>query len=399
MANISCIERAQTLLRYCLDGRAWPKVLLYELIDECPQEFFRVVVEGLADFFEPRLCDTYAALFSDAIEYVLPELRAEALVARYKRVRRARTCGGTPKHVFVLSRVTLGADIKITSIFLEAAKRRFPEASIHFVGARKAAELFPSVDQVAVDYQRGVSLRERLAPWGEMKARLSIPDSIVIDPDSRLTQLGLLPVCAEENYYFFESRAYGGEGTEDLSALVRRWVAETMGISDEIEQPRASEPRPSGRGHISISLGTGGNASKRIADPFESELLRLVAKKPGIVWIDKGAGGEEAVRVDRAIAGSGIPRDRVLTWEGSFAGFAGLIADSRLYIGYDSAGQHAAAALGVPLLTIFAGFPSLRMFQRWQPAGAGRIEVVRVDNPDPKIVLAQVEKSLDSLLP
>ncbi|MDQ6664029.1 MAG: glycosyltransferase family 9 protein, partial [Acidobacteriota bacterium] len=148
-----------------------------------------------------------------------------------------------------------------------------------------------------------------------------------------------------------------------------------------------------------ISLGTGGNESKRIADPFESELLRLVAKNPGTLWIDKGAGGEEAVRVDRAVVNSGISQNRVRTWEGSFAGFADIIARSRLYVGYDSAGQHAAAALGVPLLSIFAGFPSLRMFQRWRPTGAGRIEIVRVDNPDPIVLLAQVEKSLDSLLP
>ena len=35
-------------------------------------------------------------------------------------------------------------------------------------------------------------------------------------------------------------------------------------------------------------------------------------------------------------------------WEGSFAGFAAIIAASRLYVGYDSAGQHVAAACGVP---------------------------------------------------
>ncbi|MGI8989596.1 MAG: hypothetical protein ACR2I2_08440 [Bryobacteraceae bacterium] len=394
MANISCIERAGTLLRYCLDGRAWPKELLHELVDECPEEFFRVVVEGLADLFEPRLCDTYAVLFSEAIEYVLPELGAGALVERYNRVRRGRICSADPKHVFVLSRVTLGADIKITNIVLEATKRRFPEASIYFVGGRKAAELFPGVDRVPIEYPRGGSLRERLASWREMAARLSIPGSIVIDPDSRLTQLGLLPVCAEENYFFFESRAYGGAGDEDLSALARRWVSETLGVSD------VSAPSRSGHGDgIAISLGTGGNPLKRIADPFESELLRLVAQKPGTIRIDKGAGGEEAVRVDRAIAHSGIDRNRVHAWEGSFAGFADLIARSRVYIGYDSAGQHAAAVRGVPLLAIFAGFPSHRMFQRWRPTGPGGIEIVKVENPDPVAVLAQVKKSLDSLLP
>ena len=38
-----------------------------------------------------------------------------------------------------------------------------------------------------------------------------LPNSIVIDPDSRLTQLGLLPICREEDYYFFESRSFGAD--------------------------------------------------------------------------------------------------------------------------------------------------------------------------------------------
>jgi ADP-heptose:LPS heptosyltransferase len=79
----------------------------------------------------------------------------------------------------------------------------------------------------------------------------------------------------------------------------------------------------------------------------------------------------------------------VRTWEGSFAGFASIIAQSRLYVGYDSAGQHAAAACGVPLVTVFAGFPCPRMLARWRPTGRGPIEVVRVDEPNPSRVLAE----------
>ena len=150
-----------------------------------------------------------------------------------------------------------------------------------------------------------------------------------------------------------------------------------------------------------VSLGTGGNPAKGIGDPFEAELLACLAQYQGeavdTIWIDKGAGGEEASRVDRAIALSGVPRDRVRLWEGSFAGFASIIARSKLYVGYDSAGQHAAAACGIPLVTIFVGHPSERMFARWRPTGTGPIEIVKVDHPDPRSVLAQVKKSLDSL--
>ena len=76
-------------------------------------------------------------------------------------------------------------------------------------------------------------------------------------------------------------------------------------------------------------------------------------------------------------------------WDGSFAGFASIISGAHLYVGYDSAGQHVAAACGVPLISIFAGFPAPRMFQRWRPTG-DRCHVIRVDRPDVQEVLDRV---------
>ena len=51
----------------------------------------------------------------------------------------------------------------------------------------------------------------------------------------------------------------------------------------------------------------------------------------------------------------------VITWEGSLSGLAGLIGVADLYVGYDSAGGHLAAALGVPAISLFAGAASARM--------------------------------------
>jgi ADP-heptose:LPS heptosyltransferase len=98
------------------------------------------------------------------------------------------------------------------------------------------------------------------------------------------------------------------------------------------------------------------------------------------VLIDAGVGGEETERVEKAIAG--LPAEQVRCWRGAFAPFAAAIARSRLYVGYDSAGQHVAAACGVPLVSVFAGFPAPRMFSRWRPAGTGPIEVVKVDGQE-----------------
>jgi ADP-heptose:LPS heptosyltransferase len=122
--------------------------------------------------------------------------------------------------------------------------------------------------------------------------------------------------------------------------------------------------------------------------------MALLAATGLPLTIDKGAGGEEAARVERACSRAGIQAE---FWEGSFAGFAAIIAGSRLYAGYDSAGQHVAAAAGVPLISIFAGFPSPRMFDRWRPTTPGA-QVIRVDYPDVEATLAQVHQALASVL-
>jgi ADP-heptose:LPS heptosyltransferase len=386
-----CGERAVRLLDYCLRGSPWPPQLLRSLADsECSDALFRVVAEGLADRFEPALCDTYAALFAEAIA----PGESVAIVERYRRVRIPRPIRGEPQTVFVLSRVTLGADVAVTSVILDAAKRRFPEAAVYLVGPRKNWELFaadPRILHLPVNYRRG-TLRERLNAGPELRAALAgATGSIVIDPDSRLTQLGLLPVCPEEHYYFFESRGYGGDGDDPLPVLASRWSQETFGIPDAGPFVAVGQTSGLSPGGIAISLGVGENPAKRIADPFEAELLALLAQTGEPLTIDQGAGGEEAQRVERAAAASGAD---VALWRGSFAGFASIIAGSRLYVGYDSAGQHVAAACGVPHISVFAGFPCARMFARWRPNGC----VIRVEDPDPARVLEQVRLTLPQTL-
>jgi len=354
------------------------------------------VAEGLADRFEPALCDTYARLFSEAIAAVEPGFDAAALLARYRRVRQPRVFGcGAVRNVFVLSRVTLGADVAITSVILDAAKRRFPTARIFLVGSRKAWELFEAdsrIEHLPIAYPRGGSLRERLGTERVLQGLLSQPESIIIDPDSRLTQLGLVPVCPEEDYFFFESRGYGGADAESLGTLTKRWVRQTFGI-EECGAYIAPQRGTAESAAITVSFGVGENPAKRIGDSFEAELMKALARRGGNVLIDKGAGGEEAERVERAIAGL----DGVRCWDGSFAGFAAAIAKSRLYVGYDSAGQHVAAACGVPLVSVFAGFPAPRMFDRWRPSGAGLIEIVRVDDQGPPAVLRSALDAIDRL--
>ncbi len=351
------------LLALCLAGKPWPKYFIDELIQPEPsRELMRVVVERLSDLFELRLCDVYAELFSEVIARLLPEYSARQLVHRYHQIRKPRKYllnGDREGAVYVLSRITLGSDVAVTSVLLDAAKKRFPRAPIYFVGPQKSWELFaadPRLQHLPITYGRSATLADRLA------SKPNLPtNALVIDPDSRLTQLGLLPICPEENYYFFESRAYGGDSTDPLPELTRRWARETFGIEDA--RPYIAVPPVEFRG-ITVSLGVGENPAKRLPEPFETELLRLLAQRGQPILIDRGAGGEEAARVDKAAVNLNIEK-----WDGSFAGFAAHIAGSNLYVGYDSAGAHVASACGVPLISIFTGEASERMFQRWRPTG------------------------------
>ena len=354
---------------------------------------FGIFVEGLSDRFEPALCDCYARLFSQAIVGDDAAARAKtlAMVARYEAIRSVRPIAGEPSRVIVLSRVTLGADVAVTSVLMDAAKRRFPDGAIVFAGPRKNSEMFAAdarLSHAPIEYRRG-NLRERLAVWVDLQALAAGADSVVIDADSRLTQLGLLPIGDPARYHLFESRGYGGTSDLALPELAAQWAEETFGVAGAKPYVAPAGPSPREqiidlpRDYTAVSLGVGENPAKRIPDPFEEELLRLLAAR-GPVVIDKGAGGEEAERVERAAAGNAT------FWEGSFAGFAKIIAGSSLYVGYDSAGQHVAAACGIPLISIFAGFPTARMFHRWRPKGT----VLRVDNPDPAEVLKRVRESL-----
>jgi ADP-heptose:LPS heptosyltransferase len=410
LESTSALDLAQQVIDTCLAERTWPGRALDSLIEralgedkriaaEASRAFFSVVIERLADLFEPALCDVYARLFSRVIGRALPEFQAVELAHRYRRIAQVRRYRGSDvARVYVLSRITLGADIAVTSVVLDAMKRRFPDAEICFVGPPKNAELFlddPRILPISVHYGRSALLLDRLVAAKELQDILDDPASLVIDPDSRLTQLGLIPVCDDARYFFFESRAYGGDSDESLPALTSQWLTETFGhgghayLAPECDDPVAddSEPTPSGHpGAITVNLGVGDNDEKRIDDAFEEVVLRELLTIGRPVIIDHGAGGEEAERVDKLIQRLGRPTN-LIPHNGSFSSFARHILNSGMYFGYDSAGQHAAAAARVPLVSVFCGYASERMFARWKPSGDGVIQTVPVQESNRETAL------------
>jgi ADP-heptose:LPS heptosyltransferase len=261
----------------------------------------------------------------------------------------------------------------------------YPEARIRLLGSAKAAQLFagePRVESRVLDYPRGGTLLERLEAWARLVEAIEdemTPDCWVVDPDSRMTQLGMLPVMQDEGrYWWFPSRTSERPGRHTLAELAAAWAEETLGEGSETAYPWVSleppkERAPEGR-WAAVNLGVGDNPRKRLEGDFEARLLAGLRQAGWKIFLDTGDGGEETARVE-ALAER---LNSIRLHRGSLADFGRLVAQSQLYVGYDSAGQHLAAALGTPVIDIFAGYSSPRMIERWRPTGRAPVTMVVV---------------------
>jgi ADP-heptose:LPS heptosyltransferase len=369
---------------------------------EGSRRLFRDIVEPLADRFEPRLSQRYSSFFG-------------ALIARsqgisdfqrfHDRLALSFDPDTMPVHVpdqyrrcAVLSRVTLGADVAVTSVVLDGLKRAYPDATITLVCGPKVQELFRGDERLSflsIDYARRGTLLERLNAWVDLSEQLEawagddLSHSLVVSPDSRLTQLGLLPPApAGAHASFFDSRTFGGEGTESISELTSRWMSETFDVdgskpSVALADSELAAGRELRGGSIrpmaTLNWGFGGNDTKRVSPEFETAVVMELLRRGWRVVLDKGFGKAEAgsaMTSAKAATDSGF--GELELYEGSLSGFGGVIAASDLFVGYDSGAGHIAAALGVPGIDVFRGAVSERMRQRWSPWGKVPAKVVDV---------------------
>ena len=400
---------------------------------------FGSIVEKLSDSFEPEYCVFYDEFFAHLIDKCrrIPRGRrvdsvlksfgisdAEALLRRRHALKARRPAGGIspPRAAAVLSRVTLGADVASTSVVISALRRLFPDTTIVFVGPEASYGLFsgdPRVVHRDVPYERHGALLERLDAWvrlvdvvAELEREVGRQDLVVIDTDSRLTQLGLLPVLKDDSrYYHFESRSYQKPSLCELSRLTAAWMAEWFG-SDPLIMPELRLPareldlaaklgRLLGRGAeggvASVSFGVGGNEAKRVGDVFEEELVAGLMRARKTVLLTCGGDREERLRV-RELAGRIAERSvplfewnadvvfgtaaqpligpALVLWTGTTGEFCSAILASDVYVGYDSAGQHIAAALGVPTVSVFTAAAPERHAERWRPYGPAPVHVI-----------------------
>ncbi|HKQ74295.1 MAG TPA: glycosyltransferase family 9 protein [Blastocatellia bacterium] len=416
---------------------------------------FPDLIERLNDSFDPAACQLYDRVFAQVIDYYrrLPQARKfdEALngfgllnesdlLARKSSILDPRSSILDPRSsiskVLLLSRITIGADVAVTSVIIAKLRALLPRAEFVLLGPAKLRELFGGDRRVRIreiGYERGGGVLSRLTSWidvveavnAEIRG-LTADEFRLVDPDSRLTQLGLLPLLRDEGaYFFFESRSYQGSrgadeddlqsqgrNAQSIGRLTSDWLNEVFSVAGEtfpyVALPAehhdfgrsvADAIRRAGASHITaISLGVGGNQSKRVSEEFEIKMINERIAGSALI-LDKGATAEEREQIDRIVAklraagravieinegnragiiSQGKLEADAITWDGGIGTLAGLIAASDLYVGYDSAGQHIAAALRVPTLTIFVNSSSPTFAERWRPYGPGAIEVLNV---------------------
>ncbi len=420
---------------------------------------FTSLIERLADSFDPAAVTLYNQLFAQLIAQCRAHSRGEAIdrelnffrlgsqqamITRAEYLRssksRADLISRRVKLIVVLSRVTIGADVAITSVFIERLKQIFPDARIALAGGGNAMELFGGDARLSfhqLGYRRAGATLERLSNWIDvlncirsLTEGLDRDEYLIADPDSRLTQLGLLPVAKDDRYLFFPSREYRHSSSLPLAELASIWLDDIFGPSAPT-LPRVSlNPQDIAAGRevakrlrqnnsrpvVTINFGVGENAAKRIGNVFEKSLVAELIGGSAIVILDRGVGEEEIRRADavvnnvikmkpdirvieideenlkRSLDSNRMTEVDLVVWRGRIGMLAALIGQSDLYVGYDSAGQHIAAAMGVPTIDVMAGYTSPRMIERWRPTGPSDVCVISVDTlnatPNEKALLS-----------
>ena len=326
------------------------------------------------------------------------------------------------KKILLLSRVTIGADVAITSIIIQRLAHLFPAAELVLIGGRKLDEIYGGNAGIRlrhVAYNRNGGMLDRLSSWQAVLKIIEreltecpLENTILIDPDSRLSQLGVLPIIDLDHYFFFDSRSAASFADNlSMAQLTNSWLNKITGQKD-FHHPMVwlapsnlqkaahlyARLNRNGAGRvICLNFGVGGNPRKKVGEHLELDLLLNLLQKPNtVILLDKGIGNEEIQSsnslLTRISANGYVIRHAVLdeelntnlNWgviglQTRIGEIAAIIANCDEYIGYDSACQHIAAALKTPCLTIFAGSNNMRFIRRWSAFGSNTRQIVHVD--------------------
>jgi len=411
-----------------------------ELNSIAARALFSIIIESLCDEFEALQTETYNRVMAQVITFcrklsVGKELDRSLndfgiscrkdLLGRIKVIRMAAKSLSRHrdiKKILVLSRVTIGADVAVTSIIIQRLAEQYPKAEMVLIGGGKLDEIYggnPRIRLQKAEYEKNGGLLERLSNWqlvlNIIQQELTdcpLDHTILVDPDSRLSQLGVLPIIAPEHYYFFDSRSdVSFADNMSMAQLTNAWLNKVTGKDDFCYPAVWLRPEPlrkaaafykrlknnGTRRVIAINFGVGGNPRKKVGQLLEQELLLSLLQEPKtVIVLDKGFGGKELHYSNSLLEtakqnGHSIENDLfaaefdsdissgVIGLQTRIGEIAAIIAKCDEYIGYDSACQHIAAAQQIPCLTIFGGSNNMRFIRRWSAFGANSCRMVHVD--------------------
>ena len=409
---------------------------------------FGIVVENLCDDYEQVQLGMYNQIMAQVVSYCRQQpagrdmdkilnsfglYTTQNVLTRAERIHElsySTRAVRPPRRIYILSRVTIGADVAIVSVIIQQLAVRFPEAEFVIFSGPKLLEIFGGNQQLRIleaDYPRRGTLVDRFDCWRaivnnitEENKKTGKEDIILIDTDSRLSQLGVLPLVPDDRYLYFNSHTTEPEMDEACMAEItnywansvlggshfytpRLWLDRTIQLQGKkfIERLR----REGAAWVVTVNLGVGGNQRKRVGREFEILLiLRLLQEPNTVVILDKGFGLEERKEFEAiaaALHSQGIQMAQmsfvdptheafshgVLGVECTIVQMASLIKASDEYIGYDSACQHIAAAQGIPTTTIFAGTNNPAFIRRWSAYGDKSCHVIHAGlQPDGRCV-------------
>lgn len=410
------------------------------LANKASAALFEIIVEKLCDDFEDMPVEIYCRVMSQVISYcrktqhgkvldrILKDFGIFSFEDIYSRAIFVHSHQYNYKKkvhsrkVLFLSRVTIGADVAILSVMIQRLTRLFQQAEIVVIGSNKLKGIFGGNEHIRLcplDYARSGGLIERFSSWHdalEILAKEMPPEqeerTILVDPDSRISQLGILPLTHSDNYLFFNSRQYTASVKgASMAELANHWIDSVFGEHEfcfpkvwtipsmnlKAQKLVATLRQAECYRIIAVNFGVGTNQRKRLGLDFEKKLLQEILKEPKtIVLLDKGFGAEElsqSAELLRSISNRGFNTAAMrfgdsqypnlshglITIESTVGEVAALIAECDEFIGYDSACQHIAAAVQIPAVTIFAGSNDMNFVRRWSACGKVPHKIVHVD--------------------
>ncbi|MDY6954149.1 MAG: hypothetical protein SWE60_21800, partial [Thermodesulfobacteriota bacterium] len=360
------------------------------------QALFGIIVETLCDDFEELQTDTYNRVMAQVISYCrkIPAGKdldralkgfeiysSEHLLDRIKTVRandNSLSAEKSVRKILLLSRVTVGADVAITSIIIQRLAKIFSHAELVLIGDKKMAEVYggnPRIRMKEVSYSKKGGLLPRLSVWHQVleiiqeeMASCPLEETVLVDPDSRLSQLGILPLIPLDYYLFFDSRSDTSfDSNMSMAELTNAWLDNFLGEESfcypkvwlppsylAAAKPLCENIRNHGaRRIISVNFGVGGNPRKRVGKPLEEKLLLTLLQEPGtVILLDKGFGDEERAYADallQVISRQGYSvshrlfdsqSNEQIAWgvvgvQTRIGEIAALISNSDEFIGYD----------------------------------------------------------------